>query len=54
MFYQIENIYTAIKKQIKAHKYPKSNLYGNGKAGVKIANKLSKIKLTIKKELSYL
>ena len=49
-----KNIYTAIKKQIKAHKYPNSNLYGNGKAGVKIADKLSKIKLTIKKELNYI
>ncbi len=46
-------IYKAIKKQIMVKKYPKSKLYGNGKAGLKIANKLSNIKLSIKKELNY-
>ena len=46
-------IYNAIKKQLKINKYPKSNLYGSGMAGLKIANKLAKIKLSIKKELNY-
>ena len=48
----------ALKKEIllqfKKKKYKKSRLYGTGNAGKKIIDILTKVDLSIKKELNYL
>ncbi len=51
--YEKLKIFNAIKKQLKINKYRRSNLYGKGNSGIKIANKLATIKLTINKKLNY-
>ena len=51
--YEKIKIFNAIKKQLKINKYRRSNLYGKGDSGIKIANKLATIKLTINKKLNY-
>jgi len=43
----------AIQKQVKHGRYLSDNIYGNGDAGVCIANHLSKVPLTYHKRLSY-
>jgi len=43
----------AIEKQITHGKYKKSNLYGDGKAGERIANILATAKINIQKKLTY-
>ena len=48
-----ENIYIEIVKQLKVGKYKSSLLYGGGGSGNIIAKKLSKIKLTFKKQIVY-
>ena len=51
--YEKIKIFNAIKKQLKINKYRRSNLYGKGNSGIKIANKLATIKLSINKKLNY-
>jgi UDP-hydrolysing UDP-N-acetyl-D-glucosamine 2-epimerase len=46
-------ILKAIKKQIKNGVYPKEYIYGDGNAGVKIANILSKCTWNIQKRITY-
>ncbi len=46
-------ILEAIKKQIKNGAYPKESIYGDGNAGVKIANILSKCTWNIQKRITY-
>jgi len=43
----------AINQQVKKKKYSKNKIFGDGKAGEKIAKILSKIKLDIIKSLNY-
>ena len=45
-------ITSAIEKQIKISRYPSSSLYGDGKAGKRIANHLATCPLSIKKKLN--
>ncbi|HID03275.1 MAG TPA: UDP-N-acetylglucosamine 2-epimerase (hydrolyzing), partial [Desulfobacterales bacterium] len=51
--YSRTEITTAITSQIKNGRYDCSEIYGNGKAGLNIANVLAKAPLTIEKRLSY-
>ena len=51
--YNSKKILVAIKKQIKKKKFPKNNLFGDGKAGEKISRILCNIKLDIVKKLKY-
>jgi len=51
--YNSDEILKAVKKQLKIKKYKKNNLFGNGNAGKKIVNILSKINLNIIKRLNY-
>jgi len=51
--YNYHEIYYAILKQIKIKRYKKNILYGNGKAGERIADRLSKINLYVQKTISY-
>jgi len=46
-------IIEAIEKQIKNGEYPKESIYGDGNAGVKIANILSKCTWDIQKRITY-
>lgn len=50
--YNKEKIYNKIKKQIKNGKYKPSKIFGHGNTGIKIANKLAKIKF-VQKRLTY-
>ncbi len=51
--YDSDEIYNAILKQIKNGKYPKSNLFGDGNSGKKIAQILSTVEPKIQKKISY-
>ena len=51
--YKSDEIYNAILKQIKNGKYPKSNLFGDGNSGKKIAQILSTVEPKIQKKFSY-
>ena len=51
--YNSKNILKAINQQVKKKKYSKNKIFGDGKAGEKIAKILSKIKLDIIKSLNY-
>lgn len=46
-------ILEAIKKQIKNGTYPRESIYGDGNAGVKIANILSKCTWNLQKRITY-
>ena len=48
-----EDIFNAIKFQIKKGKYKMNNIYGDGKSGVKIAEILSKTEVDIQKIITY-
>lgn len=52
--YDSDKIFSAINKQINHGRYKKSFLYGDGKAGFRIANILAKVDLSIHKKLNYL
>lgn len=51
--YDREKIKAAVLKQIDHGRYPSDDLYGDGKAGNKIANILSSIDLTVQKTITY-
>ena len=51
--YKSDEIYNAILKQIKNGKYQKSNLFGDGNSGKKIAQILSTVEPKIQKKISY-
>jgi UDP-N-acetylglucosamine 2-epimerase len=51
--YNSEEIKDAVRRQVKNGKYEKSNLYGEGRAGEQIVDILSKVEVTIQKELFY-
>ncbi len=51
--YDSRKIINCINYQIKKGKYPKNKIFGNGSAGKKIAEILSKVKPNIIKKLSY-
>lgn len=51
--YKKDEIKAAILKQIIHGPYPKEILYGNGKAGEKIADALAKVTFSIDKKISY-
>ena len=51
--YDYNEIISAIKQQTSNAKYPSENIYGNGFAGKKIAEILSEVTLSIKKQISY-
>jgi GDP/UDP-N,N'-diacetylbacillosamine 2-epimerase (hydrolysing) len=51
--YNKEQIIDSIKKQIEHGRYRNEHLFGDGNAGVRIAKKLSEIKLSIKKRMTY-
>lgn len=48
-----EEILKAIEKQRLVARYPRSNLYGDGTAGVRIANLLATERFTLSKRLAY-
>lgn len=48
-----EEIYNAVAKQIAHGKYPSQTIFGNGTAGIQIADYLSKVKLDINKRMTY-
>ena len=51
--YDSEKIFKAITRQLKVKRYKKNYLYGKGDAGLKIAKKLSNIKLFVQKSIAY-
>ncbi len=51
--YDTKNIYKAIKQWEKQGKPEKSNVYGDGNSGKKIANILARIDLSFEKKLTY-
>ena len=51
--YDSTEIYKSILRQIRKKKYPQNRIFGDGKAGKRISNILSKIKLDIIKTLNY-
>ena len=51
--YNFKEILKAIKQQIRHGKYKSSNLYGNGNAGKKIAEILSKSQPSVQKKIFY-
>lgn len=51
--YDTKKIINAINYQIKKKKYPTNKIFGDGSAGKKIAEILSKVKPSIKKKLTY-
>lgn len=51
--YDSNEILKAINKQIKHGKYLRQDIYGNGKAGMKISKILSKCDLKIQKKITY-
>lgn len=48
-----EEIHEAVKKQISHGKYPSQTIFGNGTAGIQIADYLAKVKLDINKRMTY-
>ena len=52
--YKEKEIYAAIIKQINHGKYEPSKLFGDGRAGRKIARLLASVELTINKKLNYI
>ena len=48
-----EEIKKAVEKQIKHGRYKLDPIYGDGKAGEKIADCLSKYKFTLQKKIAY-
>jgi UDP-N-acetylglucosamine 2-epimerase len=48
-----KDIFKSIMKQVGHGKYKRSTIYGNGDASKKIANILSKVKVSIQKNISY-
>ena len=51
--YDSAEIYKSILRQIRREKYPQNRIFGDGKAGKRISNILSKVKLDIIKTLNY-
>ena len=51
--YNSTEIFKSILRQIHRKRYPQNRIFGNGKAGKKISDILSKIKLDIIKNLNY-
>jgi len=51
--YNKQEIAAAIRKQIKHGKYPSDPLYGDGNAGVRIADILATCDLTVQKKIMY-
>lgn len=51
--YNKTEIINAIKKSIKIGKYPSDDVYGDGNAGFKFADLLSRLPLSIEKKLTY-
>lgn len=51
--YDSAEIYKSILRQIRRKKYPQNRIFGDGKAGKRISNILSKVKLDIIKTLNY-
>ena len=51
--YNREEIVQAIRKQLSNGKYPSEPIYGDGKAGERIADILSRVELKIEKRLTY-
>ena len=51
--YDHEEIYKAVKHQLTHDRYPSSNIFGDGNAGKRIVDVLSKCELNIKKQLHY-
>ena len=51
--YDSAEIFKSILKQIHRKKYPQNRIFGDGKAGKKISNILSNIRLDIIKNLNY-
>lgn len=52
--YHFDEIFSAVNKQIDHGRYSQSFLYGDGRAGARIANILAKVDLSIHKKLNYL
>jgi hypothetical protein len=48
-----DEIVSAISSQIAHGRFPKSELFGDGAAGVKIADVLADAKISIQKRLAY-
>ena len=51
--YDVGEIVSAVQKHLSNGRYPSSSLYGDGKAGERIANLLAKVPLTVEKRISY-
>ena len=51
--YYADDIADAIRQQLEHGPYPPSNLYGDGKAGIRIAEHLTAAPLTFDKQLTY-
>lgn len=51
--YSTDEVIKAINEHIENGRYPSSNLYGDGKAGKRIADLLAKVPLEIEKRLTY-
>ena len=51
--YDSGDIYNSVQRQLKHGKYPLSDMFGNGHAGERIVEVLSKCDLNIKKRLHY-
>ena len=49
-----EKIYLGIQEQLKAGRYPPSNLYGDGNAAPQIAAKVAEVPLVVQKRLDYI
>ena len=48
-----DKIYEAIEKQIKHGPYKSEPIYGDGHAGVQIADILSKVEVKVQKRIAY-
>ena len=51
--YDMEEILTAIKKQIDHGRYPQSKLYGDGESGKKITEVLATSNVSLQKRICY-
>ena len=51
--YEMHEILNGIKKQLKHGKYESSDIYGDGKAGIKIAEILSVANPAVQKTITY-
>lgn len=51
--YNARSIEQAVRQQIKRRKYPASKIYGDGNAGKRIADILSRISVKIQKQITY-